>query len=454
MISYIKSKVENFWNGGHERTLKVKRNIIYSFLIKGASVLLGLIIIPLTIHYVNKGQYGVWLTISSLVSWINTFDVGLSNGLRNKMARSLALNEKDNIVQYVSTTYAILAIISVITFIAFYIVGSFFNWNQLLNTGSAVEFNIWPIIVITMASFCVQFMLQPIKSMLTAMHQPFITSFILLIIQALTFIFTFLLTVFTPSSLMNLVLVVAGAPVLVFIVANLYLFGGSLKEYRPRYSSVDMSSAKSLLGTGSVFFFIQIGAMILFQTDNIIITRTLGPQEVTTFNLAFKYFSVITMLFVIILTPYWSAFTDAWAKNDTTWIKHSINKMRRIWIFTSMGTVLLYFLSPIGYRLWIGNTVVIPKIVSLTMAIYAIIYNWQGIYAYALNGIGKLKLQLIGIVLAGVINIPLSIILIRVMGSVAGTVVANILLGLVLNVLYTHQIKLIVNKKATGIWNK
>lgn len=454
MISYIRNKVESFWNGGHERTLKVKRNIIYSFLIKGGSVVLGLLIIPLTINYVNKSQYGVWLTISSLVSWINTFDIGLSNGLRNKMAHSLALDEEENIVKYVSTTYAILFIISIITFILFVFLGSFFNWNDLLNVGNAVNFNIWPIIVITLASFCVQFMLQPIKSMLTAMHQPFMTSLILLIIQFITFVLTWVLTITTKEgSLMNLVIVVAGAPVLVFVIANIYLFGTSLKAYRPKWSAVDIKSAKSLLGTGGVFFFIQIGALILYQTDNIIITRTLGPQEVTTFNLAFKYFSIMTMLFVIMLTPYWSAFTDAWAKKDTEWIKHSINKMKTIWIYTSIGTVLLYIFSPIAYHLWIGNTVAIPNILSLSMTLYAILNNWQGIYAYALNGIGKLRLQLICILAAGLVNIPLSIILIHWVG-VSGTVFANVIISIVVNYLYTRQTKLIISYKATGIWDK
>lgn len=453
MISYLRNKVENFWNGGHERTLKVKRNIIYSFLIKGGSVVLGLLIIPLTINYVNKSQYGVWLTISSLVSWINTFDIGLSNGLRNKMAHSLALDEKENIVKDVSTTYALLFIISIIAFIVCVVIGSFFNWNDLLNTGSAVSFNIWPIIVITLASFCVQFMLQPIKSMLTAMHQPFMTSLILLIIQFLTFVLTWVLTLYTAGSLMNLVLVVAGVPVLVFIVANIYLFSMGLKDYCPKLSAIDMKSARSLLGTGGVFFFIQIGALILYQTDNIIITRTLGPQEVTTFNLAFKYFQIMSMLFVIALTPYWSAFTDAWAKQDTDWIKHSINKMKAIWAYTSIGTVLLLVVSPIAYHIWIGNTVIIPFRLSIAMTLYATINNWQGIYAYALNGIGKLRLQLICILLAAIINIPLSIVLIRWLG-VAGTVFANVIISVIVNFVYTRQTKLIINYKATGIWNK
>jgi O-antigen/teichoic acid export membrane protein len=264
MVSYLRNKVERFWNSGHERTLKVKRNIIYSFLIKGASIVLGFVLIPITINYVNPGQYGVWLTISALISWINTFDIGLSNGLRNKMAHSLALDETENIVKYVSTTYALMTLISAFSFIVFCIVGSFFNWNQLLNLNGTVNFDIWPIIVITLASFCIQFILQTIKSVLTAMHEPFMSSLILLLIQFFTLVFTFLLTVFTKSSLLNLVYVVTGTPVLVFLAANFYLFNTSLKKYKPRFSAIDRKSARSLLSMGGVFFFIQIGALILF----------------------------------------------------------------------------------------------------------------------------------------------------------------------------------------------
>src|SRR6187402_285470 len=103
MISFLRNKAKSFFNVGHERTLMIKKNIFYSFLIRGASILTVLLLTTVTINYVNAGQYGIWLTISALVGWINTFDIGLGNGLRNKIAHSLALNERDNIIKYIST---------------------------------------------------------------------------------------------------------------------------------------------------------------------------------------------------------------------------------------------------------------------------------------------------------------------------------------------------------------
>ncbi|MHB8209560.1 lipopolysaccharide biosynthesis protein [Mucilaginibacter sp.] len=453
MIAYLKNKVRVFWNVGPERTLMIKRNIIFSFLIKGAGVLISFLLIPLTIHYVNAGQYGIWLTISSLVVWINTFDIGLSNGLRNKIAHSIALNETTNIVKYISTTYTILFFIALITFVVFYISGSFFNWNQLLNIKPSINANIWPIITISLGAFCIQFVLQPIKSILTATHEPFKSSLLLLLGQCLTVILIYILTLYTKSSLLMLVVVVSSSPVLIFLIANIYLFNTSLKRYSPKFSAIDLKSAKSLLTTGGAFFLIQMGAVILFETDNIIISRILGPSQVTAFNIASKLFSLTTIIFVIMLTPYWSAFTDAYAKNDMKWIKQSIRKMRMIWLYMSIATVILYFFSNIFYKIWVGNTISISNQLSLSMAIYVILSNWQGIYVYALNGIGKLRIQLIFISLAGLLNIPLSVLLIHRVG-LPGTVIANIILAIIMNVFYTYQVNLIINQKATGIWNR
>lgn len=456
MISFLRNKAQSFWNSGHERTLKIKRNIIYTFLIKGTSVLITFVLIRLTVHYIDKGQYGIWLTIGSLVSWMNTFDIGLSNGLRNKMAHALALNQRENIVKYVSTTYALLFLISSVTFLVFFSIGSFFNWNQLLNIKGAVNYSVWPIILIALGSFCVQFFLQPVSSVLIAMHQPFKSSLILLLGQIVTFILVYLLTLFTKGSLIALVIAIAGSPVFVFLCANIYYFNTSgLKAYSPRFSAIDFSSAKSLLNVGGAFFFIQIGALVLFQTDNIVVTRTLGPQEVTTFNIAYKLFSLVIIIFGIIMTPYWSAFTDAYAKNDMTWIKQSINKMRMLWLYATLLTLVLYVFSGAFYKFWLGDKVniPIPALLSLSMAIYVALTAWQSIYTYALNGIGKLRVQLILVIITAIINIPLSVILIKWVG-IAGTVIANIILVFIMNIVFTYQINQIINQKAKGIWNK
>ena len=76
-------------NKGHKRSVKAKKNILASFLIKGGNIAISLILVPLTIHYVNPTQYGIWLTLSSIIGWFAFFDIGFGNGLRNKFAEEI-----------------------------------------------------------------------------------------------------------------------------------------------------------------------------------------------------------------------------------------------------------------------------------------------------------------------------------------------------------------------------
>jgi O-antigen/teichoic acid export membrane protein len=431
----------------------IKKNVFYSFLIRGLGILTIFLLTRLTLHYVDAGQYGIWLTISALVNWINTFDIGLGHGLRNKMAHSVALNERDNIVKYVSTTFAMLFLIASAAFIVFAVVGSFFNWNELLNVTKTVSYSIWPIIIITLGIFCAQFFLQPIHSILIATHQQFKSSLLILFGQLLTLIIVCLLILFAKSSLLILVIVIGGSPVLVYLLANIYFFSTSLKQYAPRFGAIDMSSAKSLMGTGSMFFFIQLGGLVLFETDNIIITNILGPQDVTSFNLSFRYLSLAQILFSIAIAPYWSAFTDAYAKKDMLWIRSSIKKMWLLFWGISTLAVVLLFISPLFYKLWLGDTVSIPFLLTLMMTIYVIVGSWQAIYISILNGIGKLKVQLIMVIVTALLNIPLSIILLKWIG-IAGTVLANVILSAAINIVLSYQVKLVLKEKDTGIWSQ
>jgi len=434
-------------------TFNIKKNIVYSFLIKGLSIFTSFLLVPLTVKYVNTVQYGIWLTIASLVSWINNFDIGLGNGLRNRIAASMAKNEQEGISRLISTTYILLFFIAASIFAVFFVVGSFFNWNSLLNISDSVGFNIWPVIVIATAFFCAQFVLQPINNILTAFHQPFKAALISLSGQIITLTATFVLTRYTTGTLFILVFVVSGAPVLTLGLSSLFLFLTKLRAFKPQLKAVDRSSAKSLLGLGTAFFFVQIGALVLYETDNIIITRTIGPAEVSTFNFAYKYFSILILAFNIIITPYWSAFTDAFARDDQQWIKAAVKKLRLIWLLMSAASVILYFGSGLFYRIWLGENVMIPASLSLSMAVYVVVQNWMLIHSYFLNGTGKLKIQLILVIGTGIVNVPLSVFLIKRAG-VCGTVWANVIVMGFMSLIFTYQYRLLINKQATGIWNK
>ena len=453
MISYVKTLSRSFFKEGHERTLKIKKNVVLSLLVKGASIPIGFILIPMTINYINPVQYGIWLTISSIIGWMNFFDIGMGLGLRNQLAHSLALNEYDKINKYISTTYAVLSIIAATFFILFSIISYFFDWNNILNISSSLTYNVRPVILIVLIFFCIQFVLQILNTLLNATHQPSKSSFIAFFGQLGTLITIYFLTSNVEANLFILVTVLAGVPIIIMFFSGIYLFKTSLKGFAPRLRNVDFKVARSLLNTGGVFFFIQIGALILFQTDNIIITRILGPKDVTTFNVAYKLFSLVIIVFTIIITPFWSSFTDAYAKRDFSWIRGSIKKLRQLCIALSAMTIFLFFISQPLYRLWIGDAVIIPTSLSLAMVFYIIAFMWQTMHVYLLNGTGKIKLQLLLTIASSIVNIPLAVLLGKNFG-LSGIITANTLLFVVMGIIFSVQCEKIINQTATKLWNR
>jgi len=453
MIKYFQSQFKARLMEGDALTLKARKNIFLSFLIKFGSVGIGLILVPMTISYVNPIQYGIWLTLSSVISWFYFFDIGLGNGLKNKLAESNALGHYDKSKIYVSTTYAIIMAVSVVIFVLFLIANLFINWNNVLNIESDPNLNLPLIALIIVSIFCLQFIFQLINTVLTACHEPAKVSVLLLIGQVLCLISIYLISKYSHGSLLILVIVIGGIPLLVTMISNFWYFFRQFDYLRPSFKDIDLSYARQLLVIGGAFFVIQIGQLVLYQTDNIIVTQLFGPKEVTVFNMAYKLFSIVITVFTIGITPYWSAFTEAYHKQDFNWIQSTFGKLKKGWMLTIVLTIVLTILSPFIFKLWLKDMVTIPIKLSISMAVYVIASSFHMLCCLFLNGIGKIRLQLYLYVSCFFFNIPLSIFLGKHFG-IQGITYANVIILLLMGIVLYIQCNKILNKRAIGIWNR
>ena len=444
----------NVLGAKNERSRKIYKNIIQLAFVKVGSVAVGLALVPLTIDYVDPLQYGIWLTISSVIGWMSFFDVGMANGLRNRLTHALAVGEVEQAKSYVSTTYAALTLIALGLFAIYLLIGPFIDWRTFLNIPAAVKDNIQSLILIVVATFFLQLVVQVINSVLTAYQDTAAAGFILFIGQLSVLVVIMVLKQIQPGTLTALTLTMALAPVIVFTIASIILYQTRLKEVAPTVKKAKVSHAKEIMGIGGIFFFIQIGALVLLYTNNIVISKVIGPEAVTEFNVAYKLYSVVSALYLMIVTPYWSAYTEAYAKADFAWMQENLRKLRRIWVVLCfLVTPAVYLFSQVIFKLWIGSSVEIGNDLSLAMGLYTIGHMTLMLNSYVLNGVGKLRIQLYLYLIVCVVNIPLSILLGRAFGTV-GVTMSGILVFLVMGVLLWMQNTKITNQTARGIWNK
>jgi len=450
----IKNKITTFFSQGNERTLRAKKNIMASFVIKGFSILVSLMIVPLTLNYLDKTRYGIWLTLTSILGWMYFFDIGLGNGLRNKFAEAKVHGDVARGRTYVSTTFALLALISVGLLLLFLAINPFLDWTKILNTETSLAQELSKTVLIVFAFFCLQFVFRLVGTILLADQKPALSGLLNLCSNILALGVIFLLTKVTAGSLLSVGFVFSAAPVLVFLFAAVTMFRGKYKDYTPSIKFIDFKQTNDLLGLGVKFFIIQLACLVLFTTTNIITSQLFGPAEVTPYNIAFKYFSVVTMAFSIVLSPFWTAYTDAFHRGEIIWIKRATKKLIVIWSISCLALVIMVILSNWVYRLWVGSEIYVPTSLSLTIALFVTIYNWNNIFSFFVNGVGKIKLQMYYTIIVGIINIPLSIVLAKLLNGVEGIVLSTCLCLFGGAILVPIQCLKIVNGTAKGIWNK
>lgn len=448
-------EIKSFFSKGVERSIEAKKNIAGSFLIKIANMGISLLLVPITINYVNPTQYGVWLTLTSMVAWVALFDVGLTQGLRNKFAEAKALNNTALARTYVSTTYfyvsLIFALIGAVTIGASY----FVDWRSLINAPLGTENELKYLVVIVISYFCLQFIFQIIKVVITSDQKPALASLIELSGQVIVLLIVWLLTHFTEGSLIYLGLAIGVTPVLILVVANLYFFGGRYYEFRPSLSFVKKEYASELMTMGGKFFVLQLAAMIQYSTTLFLIAHYFDPESVTAYNIAFKYFVSLQAIFMIFLTPLWSSTTDAYFLKDYNWILRAVEKYMLLLIpFALAGILMLVFADDV-YRLWLGEAYIeIDSKITIFCCIHIIISMFSSVFVNVVNGMGTLKIQFITSIITSLFFLVLSYAFINyfhfgVWSIILASILSNVY-GFAISPIQVY--KVLVERTTAKIW--
>lgn len=440
--------------GGDNRSNLIRKNIIISFCIKIWSALVQLLMVPLTLHCLGVYENGLWLTISSLLIWIDNLDIGLANGLRNKLAVHLALGEKIEAQKTVSSTFYMLVLLFIPIIFLINIWIFCVDTYQFFNVDSDIVNNLNVILHVSAILVCTTFIFKFIGNFYMALQLPAINNALNTLGQTIALLGVVVLYVTGIHSLLCVALINTISPLIVYVVAYPITFYKKYPDLCPHISMVSKSSMKSLATTGIKFFVLQIAGVVLFMSTNILISRFFSPELVTTYQIAYRYFMVLQLIFVIICAPYWTATTDAYKKNDFEWIKKSNKLLDKM--MTSLFIIAFFmviFARPI-YTIWIGDANAVSLPMTVIVAVYVMILVASMRYSYILNGFGTLRLQLIMTIIAAVLYIPLATLVCSYKNNLnylLYVMCAVNLPGLLVNIVQYYKI---VNRRAKGIWLK
>ncbi len=446
--------LQNLVNSSHTRTTMIKKNIIGGLAIKGMSLAITFLYVPLLINYLNIEKYGIWVTLTSTMAWFSFFDIGIGNGLRNMLAESVANSDYFKAKKLISTSYAIIGGIFGIVALTFGIINRFIPWASFLNITIIAETELSFIFGIMIILFCIRFIVQLIQPILFALQKAALSALFPVLANMLGFIVVYGLTFTDFPKLLSLTIATSLIPILIFVGGTIYLFTQQFKNLRPAIKYIDLSLARSLLTLGFKFFFLQAAAILINSTSSFIIINIMGPIEVTKYSVAHKYFMAVFMLNSIILSPLWSAFTEALTKKDYLWAKTTIRRMNIISIVFSILVIIMLLISDFIFSVWIGESIHIPFEVSFSLAIYVILRLLLAPYIRFINGTGKLKLSIYINIFNGIIFVIMAYILGKSSLGVSGVVLAACVVRIISLCYSVFQTNFLLAGRSGGIFDQ
>ncbi|MEK6769483.1 MAG: oligosaccharide flippase family protein [Gemmatimonadota bacterium] len=207
---------------------------------------------------------------------------------------------------------------------------------------------------------------------------------------------------------------------------------------RRRHPGITLSFAHARFGTLRVtlkptayYFLMQLAAVVVMGTDNIVIGVFLGVERVAAYAVAFQLWAI--MLAVLwsggdVLLPFFARWS---ARSEAETLRRAFLKSTK---YAFAGSVLAAIvLTAYGQRLilwWVGPALVVDRRVLWVFAFMLLIATPIHTAALVLAGMGRHRAPAVGGAVEAALNIVLSLLLVRplgVLGVALGTAISGVL---------------------------
>lgn len=387
----------------------IKKNALMSISFKGMEYILAFFTTPILLNCLGNYKYGVYTTTLSLVSWIYYFDFGIGSGLRNKVSEFIVKEDYESAHKSINVAYILVSIISIIAFMIVFVLSFFLNYDEIFNANLTDE-NLNVIMVIAIFLACLNFVLTLSTNILNSMQCTGLVSGLGILSKSLMVVALILFRVLNIKSMIAVVVIEGFAQLIKNVIAMIYIYISD-KRLLPDFKDVDYSYSKGILGFGIQIFFMQIAALVLNSTDNIIIMKFFGAADVTPYNMCHKYFSIINAFFVAAIGPLWTTYTNAYALKDVKYIKNILKKALLFYGVTLCGIIISVFIFKPFMRLYLGQELVYQNGIIVLVGIYYALLIFSHNFSSFVHGISKVKITTIACGVGAVINVPTSIIM-------------------------------------------
>jgi len=392
------------------------------------STLIGVIKAPIGINYFGAKIYGIWLVITSIISYLSLTQLGIGPAIITLLSQTKSDIKKRKIIitALKLVIYISLGIIIVLALL------NYFNsdwYNIFFNVDSELEkltkFTVSIMIIVVSIKLPVVIFKSSFSGMNKVIWNKIYSSF-----TAVLGFVALLITIHTNKSLIFLAFLTGISNIIIGIISGLHLFAKL-----PEKPSMNLNytinkesqvNKKYIIKTGSIFFLLTIANTILFQTDNIIISSVLGTEYVTSYAITFRVYNILLQFINALTVSLWPIYGSL--SLDKNWNK--INKIYNNIVFIIVFLGGLAWIGGINFSkviigIWVGKVGYAGIWTSLFLGGFVFLYSFiGGANTSLINGINPSKIVPIVKMISALLNLILSLIFIRFFG-ISGVALAT-----------------------------
>lgn len=411
---------QSFWtkpnaDRGRERYRRASISATASLLAQGLAIVISLASVPLTVGYLGHERYGVWLTISSLLTWMAMSDFGLAgNALVSLVGEANGKDDRQLAREYVAAAFWCL--VSITASVALAMGLAFFRipWRSIFRVSEAVSTHeLHLTCALAVASLVTVLPLNMLQSIYSGYQDGYVANIWATASNALQLVSLIVVSQFR-GGLPLLILAISGTRLLVALVNGSYLFGWRYPWLLPTVSVVHWFRIRQLFSLGSKYMVSQLAGLGIYQSQPMIITQTLGPSQVAVFVVAQKVITLASNLIFTAVAPLIPAYSEAGARKDWAWIRAALKKS--IVLSFGVGAVLTILAASVArpvIRVWAGPSVVPSSTLVLWLGVYSLVSLAVYSPGQVLVALGRMGTLAVSVALCALGTIGLSILFVR-----------------------------------------
>jgi O-antigen/teichoic acid export membrane protein len=414
------------------RTQRLLQGAFSAILGKGAVFLVNAASVPIMVRYLGTDSFGVWVTITTTLSMLLVLDLGIANSLVNFISEAYAKEDHAHASTYATTALGIMGAVALIVGGTAWWIWPLLDWARIFHLSS-------PSSALVAGHACAAalgvFLLglpAGLSMKILGGYQELRSANIFTAAGSISSLILIVLLVRLHAGLVALVAGSSAALVGANLVCMVWLWVRHKPWLAPRLGHLNRAAARRMMNSGGQFFVLQIAALVVFNSDNLVIAHYLGPAQVATYSIAWRLTGYAAIAQSLLLPALWPAYSEAFARGDLAWVRRTF--WRTLWttMSTAFAATLVFAIAGRWIiRLWAGNSAVASENLLLLMCAWVLINAFMNNTVIVLIAKGQIRLQVWLSLAASGLNLALSIWLVQQIGS-AGVIVGTIVSYLVL----------------------